>query len=176
MEPQTVPITDWWTVIVAAYAAIVATGALFLEVRRWFEAGPRLTITVAPEMILINVPGAEGNTYLFATVTNRGSAPTTISGFHLFDYENWFNRLRSKPKWAAAILHPHPQAHVVNIPKVVQPGEVWEGAALYEGNLKERIERGWLYVIIYASHADKPMRKRVRPRPKLPADTQKKTD
>jgi hypothetical protein len=163
--------TDWWTNGTAIYAAIVATFALALEMRRWFESGPRLTITVAPEMVLINVPGTEGNTYLFATVTNRGNTPTTISGFHLFDYENWLNRLRSKPKWAVAILHPHPQPHVVNVPKVVQPGEVWEGAALYEGDLKARIRRGWLYVIIYASHTDKPVRKRVRPRPKLPADT-----
>jgi hypothetical protein len=30
---------------VAVYAAIVSTGALFLEVRRWFESGASLNIS-----------------------------------------------------------------------------------------------------------------------------------
>jgi len=58
---------------VAVYAAIVATGALFLEVRRWFESGPRLNIHVMPEAKTFNLPGTENNTYLVATVKNRGN-------------------------------------------------------------------------------------------------------
>ena len=36
-----------WGIRVAIYAAIVATGALFLEIRRWVESGPRLHLTVS---------------------------------------------------------------------------------------------------------------------------------
>lgn len=86
--------TDWWTIGIAAYAAIVSTGALFLELRRWFEAGPRLNIHVMPEAKTFNIPGTEKNIYLLATVTNRGNTPTTITHFVLSDYETWFNHLR----------------------------------------------------------------------------------
>jgi hypothetical protein len=37
---------DWWQEGASIYAAIVATGALFLEIRRWFESGPRLKVTI----------------------------------------------------------------------------------------------------------------------------------
>jgi hypothetical protein len=44
MEHQAV--TDWLTIIVAVYAAVVATGALALEVRRWaaYPSGSGATI------------------------------------------------------------------------------------------------------------------------------------
>ena len=42
-----------WQVWVAVYAAIVATGALFLEVRRWFESGPRLYLMASTNMIFV---------------------------------------------------------------------------------------------------------------------------
>ena len=35
------------TIAVAIYATIVATGALFLKIRRWVESGPRLHLTVS---------------------------------------------------------------------------------------------------------------------------------
>ena len=39
--------SDGWGIGVTIYAAIVATGAHFLEVRRWVESGPRLNLTVS---------------------------------------------------------------------------------------------------------------------------------
>jgi hypothetical protein len=162
--------TDWWTIIIAAYAAIVATGALALEIRRWFESGPRLSLHIMPKTEMINAPGTEGNTYLFATVTNRGSAPTTITHFELCDYGSWFGRLRSKPTWRSLVLHPHPSPHVSNLPAITQPGQIWQGMALYEHDLEKRIEGRWLYVMIHASHTDKPTSKRVRRPAKPPKD------
>ncbi len=93
--------TASWAIAVAAYAAIVATSALVLEVRRWFESGARLKIHIMPEGKTVNMPGTEDKTYLVATVTNRGNAPTTITHFALRDYGDWFGRLRSKPLWTS---------------------------------------------------------------------------
>ena len=162
--------TDWWTTIIAAYAAVVATGALFLEVRRWFESGPRLSITVMPKTKAVNFPGEEGSTYLAAIVKNRGNAPTTITNFALLEYGSWLSRLRSKPTWAVIIA----AGPVFNpLPKVVQPGEVWSGLTRHDDELGSRIEAGNLYVVIYASHTDKPHHKRVHVSAKPPEDPEK---
>jgi hypothetical protein len=166
-------ITDWWTISIAAYAAIVATGALALELRRWFESGPRLSIQVMPEMKTFNMPGTEGNTYLFTNVANRGNAPTTITHFALCDYGSWFRRLRSKSIWTAVVPHPSPPGIPSNIPHTLQPGEIWCGMARHDSELKNRMAGGQLHVIVYASHADKPMYKRVRLRAKPPEDAEK---
>ena len=158
---------------VAVYAAIVATGALFLEVRRWFESGPRLNIHVMPEAKTFNLPGTENNTYLVATVKNRGNSPTTITHFVLRDYGTWFSHICSKPVWTAVVPNPTPHPHTSNVPKLLQPGEIWSGMARYEEDFKERVNAGYLYVLIYASHADKPVLKRVHRLAKPPEDAER---
>jgi hypothetical protein len=161
MESQTVTTTDWWTVIIAAYAAIVATGALFLEVRRWFESGPRLAIQVKPEMELVEErEGHDDDLYLLANVTNRGNAATTITHFWLADYGSLIRRIRSKPKWTAIVK---PGVAWSQVPYTLKPGDVWTGLARHNDDTRGRMEGRWLYVMIRASHADKPLSKRVRP-------------
>jgi hypothetical protein len=91
---------DWWTIVVAAYAAIVATGALALEIRRWFESGPRLSIRVMPEAEMVPAIDSKNATYLLAVATNRGNLPTTITNFALLDYGSWRGHLRRKHTWA----------------------------------------------------------------------------
>ncbi len=118
---------NWLTIAVAAYAAVVASAALALEVRRWFESGARLKISCMPNAKTINVPGTEGAAFLIASVANRGNAPTTITHFALYEYKNWFDRLRSKPAWTAVIVNPAPPGALVGLPCVLQPGEVWTG-------------------------------------------------
>jgi hypothetical protein len=162
---------DWWTSIIAAYAAVVATGAFALEVRRWFESGPRLSIHIMPKAQMYNLPGADDRTWLFATATNRGNAATTITHFGLRHYRSWFDRIRSKPAWRGVVVHPHPAAHVSNVPKTIQPGEIWQGGVLHD-ELKNPIDEGLLYVEIYASHSDKPALKRVRVPAEPPADAE----
>ena len=153
----------WSAVGVAAYAAIVATAAMALEVRRWVETGPRLKINIMPKAETFNMPGTEGKVYLVANVTNRGNAPTTITHFAMCDYGSWLGRILSKPTWVGIVANPQPPGTTSTIPKTLQPGEIWSGMALYddEDELKGRIKTGWLHVMIYASHADKPILKRV---------------
>lgn len=169
------PVTGWWTVAIAAYAAVVATGALALEVRRWFESGARISINLMPEAETLNVPGTEGNIYLVATVTNRGNSPTTITHFAMRDYGSWIGRIRRRSKWNAFVASPQPPGAVHNLPSILEPGEVWSGLARYdeEGNLKRRIRGGYVYVAIYASHADKPTLQRVCVPAEPPQDSEK---
>ena len=154
----------------AGYAAIVATGALALEIRRWFETGARLSISVMPQMQTFNIPGTEGNNYLVVNVSNRGQTPTTITHFALFHYGSWINWLRRKRGWAVVVLRPQPPGSDPVIPSVLRPGESWSGMALHEDDLVSRMKSGYLYVAIHATHSDKPTLARVRLRkdPELP--------
>jgi hypothetical protein len=154
-------VMDWLTICVAIYAAVVATGALALEVRRWFESGPQLSIQIMQNMQSFNLTSLNPtDNYLLANVINRGNAPTTITHFILVDYGTWFMRIRSKEGWTA-IVKPGVSG---TLPHTLQPGEIWTGMARQNAELEQRIAGGWLHVVIFASHSDKPFVQRVRRR------------
>lgn len=96
---------DW----AALYAAIVATGALFLEVRRWFESGPKLNLGVMPEAQLASSAGVAQETYLVVNVSNRGASPTTLTHFSMVHYDSWWRRFLDKPSRSMVVPHPFPQ-------------------------------------------------------------------
>lgn len=75
------------------YAAIVATAALALEVRRWVESGPRLVLTIMSQAKAFGGPVPDENTYLHARVTNRGVMPTTLTNFAHHSYSSRLHRL-----------------------------------------------------------------------------------
>ena len=108
MPEQTaaIPWPAMLTAIVAGYAALVATFALALELRRWFESGARLSVFIHPEMNTVNIPGTEDNTDLLAHVTNRGNVATTITHLAVRDFGSRLGRLRRVPVWTAAVLIP----------------------------------------------------------------------
>jgi hypothetical protein len=139
---------DWWTIGTAIYAAIVATVALALEVRRWFESGPRLSISVVPEARIDDTT----RLFLVATVANRGDAPTSITRIALSAYGSRLGRIRAKPVWYRVIWVG---------PTTINPGRMWETATVNDDELKRHISTGRLYVAIYASHSDKPIMKQV---------------
>ncbi len=140
--------------VTATYAAIIATAALALEVRRWVEARARLTINISPEMAYTG-DADEDTSYLLAEVVNRGTIPTTITHFALEEYPTWWAALRRKQTYAAVILRPTPEGLPLNIPQVLGPGERWTGMARHNEKFVERAKAGRLYVAIYASHRDR---------------------
>jgi hypothetical protein len=136
---------------IAVYAAIVATGALFLEVRRWFENGPRLALGAMPNAQMSGDETKEH--YLILNVANVGNLPTTLGVMVLIDYGNWFRRLASKPKWQFLV----PKPDLPGVPsqsKFLEPGQTWVGAAWHSKNedLVSRINTGHFFVGITASH------------------------
>jgi hypothetical protein len=83
---------------IAAYAAIVSTAVLALQIRRWLEAGPRLRITLIPDGMTIGAgPDFDETDLIIVTVTNRGEAPTMIINLLVFEYANRFLRMRRRP-------------------------------------------------------------------------------
>lgn len=147
--------------IIASYAAIVATGALALEIRRWFESAIKLSVNIMPEAKMTEDP--TDRTYLAVFVVNRGPTPTTITHMTFHEYPSLWARLRGRPSWNAIVLNPSPAGHP-NLPQQVEPNERWVGMAVYDTDLVQSRKRGHLYVAIQATHSDKPVMKRV-PRP-----------
>lgn len=158
--------SDSWAVGVAIYAAIVATGVLSLEVRRWVEAQARLVISVSPGMKTFNIPETEGKTYVVVTVVNRGASPTTLTHLALLGFSTKWQRLRRKHCRAAVVYPKIPGTTSGQLPHILEPGGEWKGMILENDTLREWADEGHLYAAIYASHSDRPTLEAVKLKPK----------
>ena len=153
--------TDSLASWVAVYAAIVATGALFLEIRRWFESGPRLRLTFMVDAEML--PRGDDNSYIVVTVAHRGSAPTTLTHFVLVTYPSVAKRLRRRPERQMYVPQP---STAQPAPHLLEPGAHWIGMAIQEKELEPFIDAGTLWAEVYATHADRPARIRLKRRPR----------
>ena len=157
-----------WGIGVAIYAAIVATGALFLEIRRWVESGPRLYLTVSPNRQLIPSTGGrpDGAPHVVVSVSNRGSEPTTITMLGLRRYDNWFKKLRNRPSEDMFIPLPTiPGTGLGKLPHLLEPGREWHGFMDQDDKMEEWLKAGRFYVAVYSTHSARPTVKRL-PRPR----------
>jgi hypothetical protein len=145
---------------IAVYAAIVATGALALEVRRWFENKPRLSISASPNMKLYLRGETSDATYLTVTVSNRGQSTTTVTHFGLNAYPTIWRRIRNKPSHTMAVPMANPPGGQ-QLPHILQPGHHWSGMAIQDDDVARMIKAQTLWVTIYAAHRQKPFYKRV---------------
>jgi hypothetical protein len=117
-----------WALWISGGALFVAVCAFILELRRRFDEGVRLSVNIMPRAKLFGGV-QDANTYLSVIVTNRGSAPTTITHFLLFYYPNqlalylprwsgrWLKWLRPQPSFIANTGTPGP------IPYFLEPGK-----------------------------------------------------
>ncbi|MBP1883236.1 hypothetical protein [Sinorhizobium mexicanum] len=142
---------------IAIYAAIVATGALFLEIRRWVESGPKLYISAKANMVMLDGIGNKTEGLLVVNATNRGDAPTTITNLCLLRYPSWFSRLRKKADKSFVI--PHPQAKGSTsyaLPYVLSPGQQWIGMAHDRQDATGDIQTGRFWVALYTTDRNAP--------------------
>ena len=76
--------------IATAYAAVVATLALGLEVRRWLKERPKLDITLMPDAVMVTSGGSDEDEsderFLVVNVVNLGGTSTTIEGLSLVEF------------------------------------------------------------------------------------------
>lgn len=148
--------------LAAVYAALISTAALALEVRRWFETGPRLLVTAQGPMIPVNAPSAEGMKFLSLSVANRGTSPTTIKLMILHEYPTFWHRFRANPVKAAFVLDPSVPGFPVTLPMVLAPGEIWDGYVIYSEELKQWVQESHFYLGVTVSHQKRPVTARLR--------------
>lgn len=156
--------TDWLGSSIAIYAAVVATGALFLEIRRWFESGPRIRLSMIPEARTtadIGLPDDEREDFVLLTVVNYGDSPITITNIVIYQYSGLYSYLRNNPEIAAIVPNNPPQ----EVPYTLGLAQIFHGKIHRTIDFKRMVETGWLFVGICASHREKPYLKRM-PLPK----------
>ncbi len=139
---------DW----IAVLALVVGGGALGLEIRRWVESGPRLRLNVMADAVM--APEDDGKPKAALWVTNRGSAPTTITHMVVFTYPSRWGRFRRRPDMQGII----PDAKT-NVELGVN--KQWMGLLYYDAKLTEARRQGKLYVGVIASHASGPYLTRI---------------
>lgn len=144
---------DW----VATYAAIVATGALFLEIRRWVESGPNLSIMCRSDHFIMTEEGILSGRYFAVTVSNSGSAATTITECAIANFSSFIDRLRRKPSDYKLIFYPGlPNGYRHPMPTLISPGTVWSSTLDHEGEIPKK---SWVW--IKTSHRKKPYLRRI---------------
>ena len=149
---------------IAIYAAIVATGALALEVRRWFESRPRLFLHVGTNMMVISSDGNDEHNLTIVTVMNRGDAPTTITKLEVNEFASWCDRRRYRPNAVFLITNPQPIDARPNVPALLDAGSRWIGYIRPRPDLISDIQSGTMWVAVHTTDRDRPYLARVPPR------------
>jgi hypothetical protein len=146
------------TVFVAWWGATLSTIVFLWDIYKHRTAGPKLRFSLQTGMESINSPRYEGKKLMLANVTNYGDRPTTITnlGYLYFKRRRFFR----KPIADKAAIVPNPSPGQP-LPFELKPGAVWMGVAIEDGNIREWATTGFLYMMLYHSHNDKPLRRRV---------------
>lgn len=143
--------------IVAAYAAIVATAAFALEIRRWFDAKPRLKLSlIADGMIIGGGDEFDEKDLVIVNVTNRGRIEILITNLTIHEMATWWDRLCKRDTKNYVVTNPQLKGYPRNIPGEVKPAHTWTGIVRDRPDVIPNLRNGIHYVGISTSHFDKP--------------------
>lgn len=143
---------------IAIYAAVVATGVAILQLRLWWEGKARLLIRPKARMQQVETSGDLGPEVILVEVVNRGGALTTLTHLGFATYRNWWYWLRDKQDQSYFVPHTGAQT----LPHQLEAGGTWVGCAERNEEIVKHLRSGRLWVLIYASHRDKPYYARLR--------------
>jgi hypothetical protein len=93
--------------VATAYAAVVATLAFGLEIRRWLKEAPRLDVSLVPDGVVIGGdPSDDADNLMIVNVVNRGGASTKLENLFVFEFESDLSRWRRRPKRSFIVANP----------------------------------------------------------------------
>jgi hypothetical protein len=150
-----------------AYAAVVATAALWLEVRRSLKERPKLDITLIPDAVLIASGSSDPDEtdVLGVNVVNLGGASTTIEGLSLVEFTTFWRRWLRRSNRSMVVPQPQPKGHPHNVPSELRPNERWTGI-ISKRSTPADFETGIFYIEIAATHSKRTTLKRIPRKPK----------
>lgn len=144
---------------IAALALLVSGGALALEIRRWFEAGPKIHISLIADAVMMPDDG-QGDR-LAITVYNRGGVPTTVTHMIVFAmHPRWQFWRRQKDRMLAGVVN----TVVQPIPHELGINQRWMGMMRYDDRTNGFRQAGQLYVGVLCSHSSREYLVRVPPK------------
>lgn len=146
------------TEIVAWWGAVLATIVFLWDIYKWRTAGPKLRVSVQSGMKSINMPQYEGKTLIYVNVSNYGDRPTTITNLGYLHFANLWTRMRGRPDAAAIVPNPN-DVHL--LPYELKQGNLWSGIAIQNDQVTKWATEGRLYCVLYHSHREQPIYRRV---------------
>lgn len=145
---------------IAIYGAALATLVAAWNFYTWWINGPKIVGSAAPNMKIFGSFPVDDNTYVSLTVSNRGNAETTITNVGTLAYISRWNFLRNKSAKAAVVNH---STYGYPLPYKLGPGHEFRSLAKQEDLIVTWSKDYLLYMCIWHSMSDKPVRFRVRP-------------
>jgi hypothetical protein len=145
--------------VIGIWGGFVATIVLVWDIAKWVMSGPRIHFRVQGGMQTINYPGLDGKSLISAHASNYGDRPVTITNLGLIHYKSLFHKALRKPDMTAVIGSPSDSQP---LPYLLNPGVEWMGLADQTPDVYEMAIHGRLYMILYHSHRDGSVWKRVK--------------
>lgn len=140
------------TELIAILALVISGAALTLELRRWFDDGPKIVVSVMADATLF--PDDDGKEKLALSAVNRGNTPTTLTHFVAFTYKSKIHKLLKKPISTGLVANPGMHAHA-HLPQEIGVNKTWMGLMNYSDKLQKARVDGQLYVGVIATHSNK---------------------
>lgn len=116
------------TLLIAAYAAVVATFVLGWDAYKWLNQGPKVRITAQTGMKLMGGGHIDLKTYVSVTAVNYGDRATTITNMGFLYYKTWFKAYMRRNRADRAFIVTTP-SQVQVIPHRFEAGAQWIGMA-----------------------------------------------
>ena len=142
--------------IIATIALIVSSGALALEIRRWFDDRPKLRVTATANFRAY--PYDDGSRRIMVTVENFGTRPTSIRVLYIVRYRSFFDRMIYKKDEVAVIVDPG----IDPVPFRLEVGSVWRGFIIQDGDVNDWVQKRQAVVEVFHSHSLRSLRTLVK--------------
>jgi hypothetical protein len=147
---------------IAIYAALVGTIALSLELRRWFESAPRLSVNITPNgMVIGGGPEFDERNLVIVNVVNCGTIPILITSLDLYEMPSWWRRRLKRPTRFFAIPNPQLRGYPSNLPGELDTAQRWTGAIRERPDVIPDLHNGAFYVAVRISHHKRPYLRRI---------------
>ena len=137
----------------AWYAAVVATGVLIWDVVKWKKGGPQIKAEAFAGWESYGVSEMEGKSLTLVKATNVGDLPTTLSSWGMYWYPEGVSVKKKEAR--KAFVMQGGLAGLGQVPKKLEPGDVWSGVASEDDQYNDMLRTGQLFMALGFSHTDK---------------------
>lgn len=79
-----------------------------------------------------------------------------ITNLPVFEYANWIQRWRRRPKRSMVVTNPQLRGYPQNVPSVLEPGRFWTGAIRQRKDVVEDFHTGRFYIGVASTHFNRP--------------------
>jgi len=154
---------ELWTIVIAAYAAVVSTFVFGWDAYKWLASGAKIDMSASLNMKVIGGIELDDKTYVSVTAYNVGDRPTTITNLGGMYFETWWRAYVTKRKPRTAFIISQP-SQGQRIPYRFEVGDQWMGLADQTDDLLEMANEGYLFFTLYTAQSGRGHRVRVKPK------------